>query len=276
MCCHTWFHGVQKALRGKFGRLELKCRAKLPSHRCLFMRLLPDHPDKLVCVLHAIAVQGVSETDTSSSWLSSGCHTIRRKTPLHRHHPYTQARPISRNPAIQQQQQQASAVTSSPDDSLGWQSLGQCQPRKPQPQQQQPQVPDVTGLQHQPLEKLLDIAISLASRSLARTMSAFQAACQCWAHDADSDLASRALEYAENCMARTIHRMQIAQQLASAVIRREQQSQQQVQRLEQHKVFKMMQLLQHHQQLQVVHESDEEGEEEVCSTFRPAVSASLK
>eukprot|EP00775_Hariotina_reticulata_P010630 gene10630-10788_t len=76
-------------------------------------------------------------------------------------------------------------------------------------------------LRQQTPEELLDIAMSLASRSLTRTFAAFQAACNCWAADADVALTNHALEVAEASMARTIRRMELAQQLAAAVFSRD-------------------------------------------------------
>lgn len=166
-----------------------------------------------------------------------------------------------------QVQQQGSPPEALASTSVVWQAQYPC--KMLHPDDQLPQLAVAGTLKSQPLEKLLDIAISLASRSLARTMDAFQAACQCWAHHADSDVAGHALDRAEACMTRTIHRMQIAQHLAAALIHREQQCHQQVQQAEYGKMLHMMQAVQR-QQLYVVQEAEDEGEEEVCSSWRPA------
>lgn len=135
-----------------------------------------------------------------------------------------------------------------------------------QPQQQ-------VFLKHQPLDTLLEIAISLASRSLARTTEAFQAACHCWAFVADSDAAGQALERAEAAMARTMHRMQIVQQLAAAVLQREQEGLQAAQQQEQQRLLLLMQALQQQYLGAIQDDGAEEGEEEVCSAWRPTAAA---
>jgi predicted O-linked N-acetylglucosamine transferase (SPINDLY family) len=127
----------------------------------------------------------------------------------------------------------------------------------------------VGSLRQQPLESLLDLAISLASKSLSRTMEAFQVACNCWAFSSDSDAAAYALGVAEECMARTMHRMQIVQQLAAAVLSRKQsQALAAHQEQQQQRLLNMMQVLQG-QCLGTVPEDEEEGEE-VSSSWKPA------
>jgi hypothetical protein len=138
-------------------------------------------------------------------------------------------------------------------------------------QQQQQQQLLAGSLRKQPLESLLELAITLASKSLSRTMEAFQVACNCWAFSSDSDAAAQALEVAEECMARTMHRMQIVQQLAAAVLSRKQSqalAAQQQQQQQQERLMNMMQALQG-QYLGTVPEDEEEGEE-VSSSWKPA------
>jgi hypothetical protein len=138
-----------------------------------------------------------------------------------------------------------------------------------QQQQQQQQQCLAGSLRQQPLESLLELAIALASKSLSRTMEAFQVACNCWALSTDSDAAAQALEVAEECMARTMHRMQIVQQLAAAVLSRKQSralAAQQAQ--QQERMLNMMHALQG-QYLGTVPEDEEEGEE-VSSSWKPA------
>jgi hypothetical protein len=132
-------------------------------------------------------------------------------------------------------------------------------------------------------EGLLDIAMSLASRSLTRTFAAFQAARNSWAADADVSLTNHALEVAEACMARTIRRMELAQQLAAAVFNRAAsevstpaQDIRPSQRLHEahfRQLAELLACLQQSRQQQLgapmlVEEEEEEGEE-VCSSWCP-------
>jgi hypothetical protein len=212
---------------------------------------------------------------SSSSWTSS-CHRIARRSPstATRHAPYQaagckgDASDIFNSAACtfssSQQHQLPAAETASPVGCTYQQAHHQ------QQQQQQQQQMLVGSLRQQPLESLLDLAISLASRSLSRTMEAFQVAYNCWAFSSDSNAAADALEVAEECMARTMHRMQIVQQLAAAVLSRKQsQALAAHQAAQQQRLLSMMQVLQG-QYLGTVREDEEEGEEEVSSSWKPA------
>ncbi|KAF6253177.1 hypothetical protein COO60DRAFT_1703940 [Scenedesmus sp. NREL 46B-D3] len=203
----------------------------------------------------------------SSSWTSS-CHRIARRSPsaATRHAPYPAAgcRNTASNmfngapcPNSTPQQHQAAAVEStSPVCSTYHQ-----------------QQLLIGSLRQQPLESLLELAITLAGKSLSRTMEAFQVACNCWAFSSDSAAAAQALEVAEGCMARAMQRMLIVQQLAAAVLSRKQSQalvahQAQQQQQQQQQLMNMMQELQG-QYLGTVLEDEDEGEEAI-SSWKPA------
>ncbi|WIA19324.1 hypothetical protein OEZ85_003956 [Tetradesmus obliquus] len=216
----------------------------------------------------------VAAKDISSNSWTSSCHRIARRSPstATRHAPYPAADCENTADATfdssacmraaPQQQQSAAAGPFNP--------AACSQPLSQQQQQQQQQQFLVGSLRQQPLESLLELAITLASKSLSRTMEAFQVACNCWAFSCDSDAAAQALKVAEECMARTMHRMQIVQQLAAAVLSRKQsQALAAHQAGQQQRMLAMMQALQG-QYLGTVPEDEEEEGEEVSSSWKPA------
>lgn len=133
-----------------------------------------------------------------------------------------------------------------------------------------PVVLGITGaLRDQPLEVLLDTAVNLASSSMTRTMAAFQSACAVWALASDSAATSAALDLAEASMAHTLNRMHIAQQLAAVLLARKVRARTMPDVVTEGQSGPFQLSARHLKALEAVAETEEEGEEEVCSSWYP-------